>query len=352
MNKKPSFFRKALSGVMVFLLLAVPMWMPVAALEAEQLVPIGRTAGIKLYVDGVFITRLTPVETASGSVSPAEKAGLEPGDVITALGGHTVSNASDLQAVLSTAGGRTLAVTVSRAGKVFHTALTPAEDTAGNVRLGAYVRDSCAGIGTITFYDPASGIFGALGHGIADKDSGCLIPTGHGNLLGLTVTGVNKGVKGTPGELMGNFDLHNEGGSLTGNLDTGLFGCLKGTELYPALLNAAPIPVADASEVHTGKAQILANVSGETVETYDIEILRVFDADRPTRNMLLRVTDSRLLSMTGGIVQGMSGSPILQDGKIIGAVTHVLVSDPKCGYGIFIENMLSNADAASLDLAA
>lgn len=199
-----------------------------------------------------------------------------------------------------------------------------------------------AGIGTMTFYDPQTGTFGALGHGINDVDTAQLMPLQSGGVMEASVTDVKKGVKGTPGALQGTFNTSRDVGGLWANTDGGVFGTLADQKMVEGL---TPMEVAAPAEIQIGPATILSNITGETVEEYTVEITKVYLADDgDTRDLMLTVTDPRLLEGTGGIVQGMSGSPILQNGKIIGAVTHVLVNDPTTGYGIFLENMLSAAN--------
>lgn len=332
-----SFFTRALA----VLLLVVPLVLPTAALEAAELVPIGRTAGIKLYADGVIVTDFSEIRTPNGYASPAKRAGLQPGDIITRCNGQTVRTADALADALAACGGEA-ELTVLRGGKTISCRVVPAVDSSGAARIGALVRDSLAGIGTITFYDPASGIFGALGHGICESETGVLVPIGAGSLIPAVITEVHRGAAGKPGELVGNFDLTAEAGELGENLDTGLYGTIGCDDLYPELLSAATIPVAEPDEIRVGAAEILANVDGDRVERFTVEITEI-DLTRETKNFVLRVTDPALLARTGGIVQGMSGSPIIQNGKLVGAVTHVLVNDPQTGYGIFIERMLEAA---------
>lgn len=202
-----------------------------------------------------------------------------------------------------------------------------------------------AGIGTMTFYDPQSGTFGALGHGVTDVDTGQLLPLDHGSIMDASVKAVKKGERASPGELKGDFDLTRDSGTLYANTECGIFGKLSAEDA--AKIVGAALPIAKKDEVKTGKATILATVSGNETREYDIEIEKIYSPSGSTRNLLLHVTDEELLAQTGGVVQGMSGSAILQDGKIIGAVTHVLLDDPSRGYGIFIENMLSAAGLSS-----
>ena len=193
-----------------------------------------------------------------------------------------------------------------------------------------------AGIGTVTYYDPDNQVFAALGHGINDIDTGLLVPIRSGGILSSSVSAVIKGQKSQPGQLHGTFDLTHDIGTLYANSDCGVLGYAQ-----PEVFSGEAVPVAKRSAVRTGAAVIRCNVDGEQVESYSVEILRIYpELGDHTRNLLLQVNDKRLLEQTGGIVQGMSGSPILQDGKLVGAVTHVLLNDPTRGYGIFVENML------------
>lgn len=199
-----------------------------------------------------------------------------------------------------------------------------------------------AGIGTMTFYDPQSGVFGALGHGVTDTDTGKLLPLDHGSIMDASVKGVRKGELSAPGELRGEFDLTRDSGTLYANTEQGIFGTLTAEDA--AHMTEDAIPIAKKSEVTTGAATILCTVEGAETREYDIEVEKICTLSGETRNLLLRVTDEELLARTGGVVQGMSGSPIIQNGKLVGAVTHVLVNDPTRGYGIFIENMLNAAE--------
>ena len=212
----------------------------------------------------------------------------------------------------------------------------------GCYKLGAWIRDSMAGIGTMTFYDPATHVFGALGHGVSDVDTARLMPLQSGSIMYAEVSDVKRGVVGAPGELHGVFRVEQDLGELYANTASGVFGTLTDEKLTGG---AAAVEVAERSQIKTGKAVILSNIAGDRVEEYEVEITRVYpDGGGENRDMTLKVTDRRLLEATGGIVQGMSGSPILQNGRLVGAVTHVLVNDPTTGYGIAIGTML---DAAS-----
>ncbi len=307
-----------------------------AALEAERLVPVGHTIGIKLFAEGVVVIGLAGGETGSGVSTPGADCGLQVGDVIEEANGRSVESSEQFAALLQ-CGGR-VELGVSRDGKELTLAAEPVLGEDGTYRLGAWIRDSMAGIGTVTFYDPATGTFGALGHGITDTDTGMLMPLGDGAVMDAAVKAVKRGSAGNPGELKGSFDLENDMGVLYANTERGVFGTMDGCDFTAG----STVPVASQGEIRTGAAAILANVSGDGVEEYAIEIVKILEGSQ-VQNLLIQVTDQRLIEQTGGIVQGMSGSPILQDGKLVGAVTHVMVNEPTKGYGILIENMLAAA---------
>ena len=305
-----------------------------AAPAERTVIPVGKAVGIKLFADGVLVVGL-----ADGA-SPARACGLREGDIITAVDGASIGSTEQMQSILRASAGTALTFTVHRGSSTLTLTTAARRSTGGAWQLGAWIRDSMAGIGTLTFYDPATGRYGALGHGITDVDTAQLMPLASGSIMETTVKAVKKGRKGDPGELKGDFSVQRDVGTVTVNSCGGIFGTVADTEF---LAGGTPVPVADARQIRTGSATILTTVSGSDTAEYQVEIIRLYGADEPTRNMLLRITDPELLAATGGIVQGMSGSPILQDGRIVGAVTHVLLNDPTRGYGIFIENMLDMA---------
>jgi len=329
--------RRALAAVLGILMCVPGTLQARAASETRELIPVGHTVGIKLFSDGVVVVGLEEVETENGAASPGTACGLRLGDVIDSVDGKAVESSEQFAAMLQCGG--TVDLCVCREGQDLTLPATPALGADGTYRLGAWVRDSMAGIGTVTFYDPVSGAFGALGHGITDADTGLLLPMRDGAVMGSVVKAVKKGSAGDPGELRGDFDLTEDMGMLTDNTCRGVFGVIPNWQPVAG----QPLPVAGREDVRTGRAVIRSNVEGDAVEEYEIRILRLLGSEGE-RNMLLEVTDPRLLERTGGIVQGMSGSPIIQDGKLVGAVTHVLVNDPTRGYGIFIENMLEAAE--------
>lgn len=300
--------------------------------DSRLLVPVGHTVGIKLFARGVLVVKL-PEED-----SPARECGLKEGDVILSCGGSTVTSTEHFQSLLQKTDGAKTDLQVHRNGVTMSFTVDPEANDQGVYCIGAWIRDSMAGIGTMTYYDPATGEFGALGHGIADVDTAQLMPFSNGEILPSTVKAVKKGEAGCAGELRGDFDLKCDMGDLYANTDCGVFGTLD-AEASTLELGEA-IPTGTAEE---GGATIRANVEGDCVEEYDIQIEKVISNAPDGRDMVLSVTDPELIAQTGGIVQGMSGSPILQNGKLVGAVTHVLLNDATRGYGISIETMLEAA---------
>ena len=307
----------------------------------RTVIPIGRAVGIKLFSDGVMVVGLSEVETQGGSESPAKACGLQEGDIITHINNTEVDSIEEVQTVLQDLSGAQMSIRAVRGDKQVQMTAQAVQCSAdGAYKLGAWIRDSMAGIGTVTFYDPDSGVFGALGHGINDVDTALLMPLQSGSIMYAQVTDVKRGQSGAPGELHGAFQVDRDMGALYANTNSGVFGLLSDK----ALAQSQPVEVAGRSEVKVGQAVILSNIAGDQVEEYQVEITRVYpEKAGDTRNMMIKVTDQRLLDATGGIVQGMSGSPILQNGKLIGAVTHVLINDPTQGYAILAENMLDTA---------
>lgn len=311
--------------------------------EVRSVIPLGQAVGIKLFAQGVLVVGLSDVTTDQGLASPAKACGLQKGDIITHINDTKVSSIEEVQTILQDLEGEEMNVRVLRDEKdrAFSThAVQCSAD--GSYKLGAWIRDSMAGIGTLTFVDPNTGLFGTLGHGINDVDTSVLMKLQSGAITPASVAGVVKGMDGRPGELKGCFSSKQDLGTLFANTEQGVFGTLTN----PNTFSGQPIPVAQPEEIHTGPATILSNVEGTTVEEYQVEILKLHPNASDTRDLMLKVTDSRLLEKTGGIVQGMSGSPILQDGKLVGAVTHVLIDHADQGYGIFATHMLETAQTS------
>lgn len=321
----------------------------VTEVDSDTVILLGKPFGIKVYADGVMVVGSGDVQSQSGNENPAARSDIRVGDIIVSINGVSVSSNSEVAEAVEQSGGAALKFVIKRNGKKLTKTVTPVySQSDGAYKIGIWVRDSSAGIGTLTFYSPAVNTVAGLGHAICDSDTGEIIPLEYGVLEDAEILGVSKSENGNPGELEGCFKGKTLG-EFTLNCNTGVYGVLTD----PSIVDGIDVKVADKSEIKKGKAEILTTLSGEDPELYECEIERVETGDTgKIKNMTVRVTDQRLLSVTGGIVRGMSGSPIIQNGKFIGAVTHVFVDDPERGYAVFAENMLSSAQAASLKKAS
>ena len=305
--------------------------------EDIKVIPGGNPFGVKMFTQGVVAVKTEEISANGENRCPAKEAGIEIGDTIKSVNGSVVLNNARLFELVNESEGRPLEFYVSRDGESFKTKVKPI-NTGGEYKIGLWIRDSSAGIGTVTFYCKGNKGFAGLGHGICDVDTGCLLPLDHGEIVKADIDTVTKGIKGTPGCLNGHFESVAATGELSDNLDTGVYGTVSDIpESYDEIY------VASVQEVTTGGATMLTTINGDEPQEYEIEIESIaYDENNKTKNMVIRITDERLLESTGGIVQGMSGSPILQNGKLAGAVTHVFVNAPDKGYAIFAENMLTD----------
>ena len=302
---------------------------PLQALAVQVLVPGGELVGLELVGDAVTVAAF------DDTCHAGREGGLQIGDQIVSIDGKTVHSAADVRQALKSCPDR-VEITLLRGSRQEKLTVRP-EKKGSESRLGIYLRQGIAGVGTITFFDPDTGRFGTLGHGVSDS-SGGLLPMKSGTVCPASVASVKKGKAGDPGQLRGSAQPEKVLGTIEKNTPQGVFGTCGRS------FSGIPLPVAEFSEVKTGPATIRSTVKGDRVREYSVEILKIYPETRSdSRNFLIEITDPALLKTTGGIVQGMSGSPIIQDGKLVGAVTHVLVNDPTRGYGIFIENMLDAA---------
>ena len=308
----------------------------------------GTPFGIKMFSDGAMVVAFTDIRTAGGSANPAKAAGLKMGDVIVSIDGHKTVDNDDVSAAIQAAEGRPVQLVYIRDGAEHTTSLQPVQDAdSQRWRAGMWVRDSSAGIGTLTFVDNFTGIYGGLGHSISDADTGQSIALLSGEVAPVTITGYVAGAAGAPGELKGRFTGEGAMGDILINGATGVYGSIR------RVMDGQDMVVAQAQEVCEGPAHILTTIGSDEPAWYDAEIEQIsLTEEDPNRNMVIRITDPELLAATGGIVQGISGSPIVQNDRLVGAVTHVLVNDPTRGFGIFAENMLASADAAAARKAA
>lgn len=337
------YFKRIFAVLTAALLLASLSVAASARVDIDELIPGGSAFGVKFFTSGAVVLGTTGVETAEGLCEPAKDAGIKAGDVITKVGGAEFTNSDRFTQLVQGCGGKDISISYLRDGKEFTVSVKPARDIENGVyRIGVFIKDSTAGIGTVTFIDPETLDFGGLGHGIYDSQTGTLLPLSRGAVVKVDIKDIVKSERNSPGELHGDFGKVLQG-ELWSNSQEGVFGQLK--SLPEGSLQ--PIPVADWDEIEEGSATIYTTLSGNEVREYAIEIEEIFSSSGSTKNFGIRVTDEELLSLTGGIVQGMSGSPIIQNGRLVGAVTHVLVNDPTRGYGIFIENMLNSAFDAS-----
>lgn len=300
----------------------------------------GTPFGIKMFSDGALVVAFSDQYTALGTENPAKEAGLKLGDLIVSAGGRPIRSNDELTQAITAAEGAPLSLVYQRGGQQYTTTLTPVADaTTGAYRAGIWVRDSSAGIGTMTFLDPQNGTFGGLGHAISDTDTGADITLLSGEIVPVVITGCVSGTAGNPGELRGEFSA-TAAGNVLANDATGVYGAYTGTAM------GTSCPVAQPQQIALGEAEVWTTISGSVPKKYRVQIEYVnMTSSDPNRNLLIKVTDPELLEATGGIVQGMSGSPIVQNGRLVGAVTHVLVNDPSRGYGIFATTMLEKADA-------
>ncbi len=300
------------------------------------LIPCGEPFGIKMLTQGVMVVELSSFQTEKGFVSPADNAGIKVGDVIKTVDGLPVNSNDDIEKIISSSDGLPVSVKLLRDSREMSLTVNPVICAGDNsYRAGMWVRDSSAGIGTLTFYNPSTGSFAGLGHPVCDSDTGKILPLQSGEVVKVSINGVKKGRAGYPGELMGMFISENPIGYLENNCINGLYGEM--TDFSPK--NDA-VPLGMRQEIQAGEAFIYSTVKGSTPQLYKIIIEKIDLVDsEDSKNMIIKVVDDELLSKSGGIVQGMSGSPIIQNGKLIGAVTHVFINNPAKGYAIFADSM-------------
>lgn len=314
----------------------------VEAVPYEELIPCGAIVGIRVNTDGILVLGVGNFEVEGKNISPA-KGIIEPGDVILSCNGETLNEKEDLKRAIEKSEGKAISLKLKRNNEIKEASLVPVYSPLDdNYKVGLWIRDSIQGIGTITYVTPETKNFGALGHGITDSETKKLMPIREGNVVGANITQIKKGARGQPGEISGIIDYEKEVyGEVVDNTPLGIFGTLN--KNFTDTLPFSPMPIALQDKVHEGKASILADLTQEGPTLYEVEIQKVSKySNAPSKGMVIKITDEKLLALTSGIVQGMSGSPIIQDGQLVGAVTHVFIQDPTRGYGIFIENMINN----------
>ena len=304
-------------------------------------IPSGEAIGLRLYTSGVLVVGMSEIQGQdNNNYTPYKNSGIKEGDMITKVDDESVTCTSDLITKVNESNGNAVKITYVRDGSDYNTEITPTKTSDNEYKLGLWVRDAASGVGTITFYDPKTGDFGALGHGILDIDTEELIDIARGDIVTSKIVSIIKGERGKPGELQGSIDNGKIIGEVYKNTNFGIYGKLNNTDSLKQENNKV-MEVMPRDEVKEGKATILCTLDDNKQEEYEIEIEKVYTStNRTNKNMIIKVTDQRLLDKTGGIIQGMSGSPIIQNGKFVGAVTHVMVNNPEKGYGIFADTML------------
>lgn len=327
-SSDPSITRLSDSTLMLFGTVPIKE-VKTGEITRPMLVPCGQPFGIKLMTDGVMVIKLEKFD----GCCPAADCGIRVGDIITEVNGENVATNKKISEIISGSKGKPCMISYMRDGEEKTSTLAPVYSE-GAYKAGIWVRDSSAGIGTMTFYDPESGAFGGLGHPICDADTKVPLPLSHGTVGEVSITGCNKSCKGEPGQLLGEFSSSASVGDITANNESGIFGTL----------NSAPnkskaVELGFRQEVTTGKAYIYSTIDGCQPQQYEISIEKIDLNENAEHDMIVKITDDSLLEKTGGIVQGMSGSPIIQNGRLVGAVTHVFVDDPTQGYGIFADEM-------------
>lgn len=303
--------------------------------KTKMVIPGGEAFGLKLYCKGVMVTKIESFLSNGKSLCPAVNSEIKINDIILKANNKSVKSNEELEFIVKKSKGKPIKLKIERNNEIIYKKVIPELNDKKEYHLGIWVKDSCAGIGTVSYYNPYNSTYGALGHGICDTDTGGLIPNGQGEILSADITSITKSKNNSIGTLNGYF-TDKSIGDIKSNSPIGLYGSTN-----KFIKNKPRIKVADISEVKTGKATLLSTLSGTIPQKYDIEIIKICNTNKNSnRNFIILIKDKRLISKTGGIVQGMSGSPIIQNGKLAGALTHVFLEDCKKGYGILAENML------------
>lgn len=305
-----------------------------------KVIPIGTAIGMKLYTKGVLVVGMSQIKDANDEKKrPYENSGIEQGDTIIAINNNEVSNTNELIEEVNNSNGNAITVKYEKNNETLETSITPVK-SGNEYKLGLWVRDAAAGVGTLTFYEPNTNSFMALGHGISDIDTEKIVDIASGELITASILTIKKGVKGTPGEIRGTIENGNNIGKIGKNTNLGVYGTVTNKN-YLNISGMEEMEVATRSEIQEGKAQIICQLDNNGRKTYEIEIEKIYLANNTdNKSMLIKVTDKELLEKTGGIIQGMSGAPVIQNGKFVGAVTNVLVNDPTQGYAIFGDMMI------------
>ncbi len=315
-----------------------PDLQPATVSESDiYLIPLGDIFGIKLYTDGIIVTSLSEIYADGEYHCPADDANIMPGDYITHINKIQIDSNAHFTELLAQFMPNSIELTIIRNKETIITNLTPVFDGTA-YRCGMWIRDSAAGIGTLTFVDPVTGMFAGLGHAICEPDTGAIMPLKDGSPTAITISTIEKAEAGLPGKINGFFSSTNAIGTLSHNSETGIYGTLYD------IPQKEKFPVTPSEEVEKGAAQILASVTNDGAEIFNVNIESIPNPDGDIKNVVIKITDERLMAITGGIIQGMSGTPVIKDGELTAAISHVFIDDPTRGYGIFIENMLESAE--------
>lgn len=312
----------------------------VNVIPKTMVVPLGNAIGMKLYTKGVLVVGMSQIETDKNEKKkPYENSGIEQGDTILEINNNIVGNTEELIKEVENSKGNTINIKYLRDDKTMQTDITPVKSK-NTYKIGLWVRDAAAGVGTLTFYEPSTNLFMALGHGISDIDTEEIVNIANGELVTANIVSITKGRKGYPGEIRGTIDEGKTIGTIYKNTNFGVYGMVKNKNYLEADLTQE-MEVAPRNEIKEGKAQIICQLENSAKKKYDIEIEKVYiNNNQNNKSMLIKITDKELLEKTGGIIQGMSGAPIIQEEKFVGAVTNVLVNDPTQGYGVFADIMI------------
>ena len=307
-----------------------------------KVIPVGSLVGLKLYTQGVLVDGMSEIKGQDNKIyKPYEEAGIEQGDSIIEINDIEVNSTDELISCVSKCRGNEINITYVKDGNILETQITPVKTSENTYKLGLWVRDAEAGIGTVTFYNKETNSFAALGHGIQDIDTGELVEISSGEFVTAEILDIKKGEKENPGRIEGTIEDGKKIGEIYSNTDFGVYGIATNTSRLD-ISNIEEIEVASRSEIEIGKANVICTLEDGKRQEYEIEIQKIYiNNNENNKSMVVKVTDERLLEKTGGIIQGMSGSPIIQNGKLIGALTHVLVSDPTKGYALFADTMVS-----------
>lgn len=313
----------------------------VNVIPKTKVVPMGNLIGAKLYTSGVLVVGMSEIQGDDQQKhKPYEGSGIEEGDMIVEMDSKKIANTDELVETVNSSKGKVIQIKYVRNDETITTSIQPIKSEDNEYKLGLWVRDAAAGVGTLTFHEPSTGKFAALGHGIVDVDTGDIINIANGELVTSNLVAIKKGEKGTPGEIKGSIDSGVTIGNISKNTNFGVFGLVSNKNNLN-LNGAKEYEVALRSEIQTGEAEIICELENGKKEKYKIEISKIYTSNNyDNKSMMIKITDERLLQKTGGIIQGMSGSPIIQNGKFVGAITNVLVSDPTTGYAIFGDLMV------------